>query len=104
MIRQGYVTGPVLGGLWMIVLSVTVAVAMSFGTGEAFRPGILLSLLWGGVAGGVMVAFGRGRLVQAGLFAALVAGVSAGIGPILVGSDTSGFAKVVGAIRWPRLS
>ena len=26
MIRQGYVTGPVLGALWMVILAVTVAV------------------------------------------------------------------------------
>ena len=49
MIRQGFLTGPVLGGLWMVVLSVTVAVAMSFATGEAFRPNMWLSLFWGGL-------------------------------------------------------
>ncbi|HCP81043.1 MAG TPA: ABC transporter permease [Octadecabacter sp.] len=98
MIRQGYITGPVLGGLWLFVLSVTVAVAMSFGTGEAFRPSLILSLLWGGLAGGAMVALGRGRAVQAGVFCVLVVALIAGIGPMFVGPDTSGFAKVFGAI------
>ena len=67
MIRQGYLTGPVLGALWMVVLSVTVAVAMSFATGEAFRPSMLLSLLWGALAGGAMVALGRSRIIQLGI-------------------------------------
>ncbi len=98
MIRHGYVTGPALGGLWLIVLSVTVAVAMSFGTGEAFRPSVMLSLLWGAVAGGVMVALGRSPTVQAGIFIGSMVGLLSGIGPMLVGPDTSGFASVFGAI------
>jgi multiple sugar transport system permease protein len=98
MIRQGYPTGPVLGALWMVVLSVTVAVAMSFATGEAFRPSMLLSLLWGALAGGAMVAFGRGRAIQLGILAALSGVILMGIGPVLAGADTSGFARVIGAL------
>lgn len=98
MIRQGYVTGPLLGALWMVVLSVTVAVAMSFATGEAFRPSILLSLLWGAIAGGTMVALGRGRTVQTGILVALVAVVLLGIGPILTAPETSSIARILGAV------
>ena len=98
MIRQGYLTGPVLGALWMVVLSVTVAVAMSFATGEAFRPSMLLSLLWGALAGGAMVALGRSRIIQLGILAALIAVILLGIGPVLAGAETSGFARVVGAL------
>jgi len=98
MIRQGYLTGPVLGALWMVVLSVTVAVAMSFATGEAFRPSMLLSLLWGGLAGGAMVALGRSRIIQLGILAALITVILLGIGPVLAGAETSGFARVVGAL------
>jgi multiple sugar transport system permease protein len=98
MIRQGYLTGPVLGALWMVVLSVTVAVAMSFATGEAFRPSMLLSLLWGALAGVALVALGRSRIVQFGILAALIAVILLGIGPVLAGTETSGFARVVGAL------
>ena len=98
MIRQGYLTGPVLGALWMVVLSVTVAVAMSFATGEAFRPSMWLSLLWGGLAGGAMVALGRSRLIQLGVLAVLLAVTLVGFGPNLAGPDTSGFARVIGAL------
>ena len=59
MIRRGLLTGAVLGALWMLVLSITVAVAMSFATGDPFRPGAWLSLLWGSIAGGAMVVLGR---------------------------------------------
>ena len=50
-LRFGYVAAPLLGALWTFVIAVTVAVAMSFATGEAFRPQILLSLVWGAAAG-----------------------------------------------------
>jgi multiple sugar transport system permease protein len=98
MIRQGYVTGPVLGALWMVILAVTVAVAMSFGTGEGFRPSMLLSLLWGAGAGATIVAFGCSRMVQLAIFIAIVAGLLLGIGPILAGPQTSGFSQTFGAV------
>ncbi len=98
MIRQGYLTGPVLGALWMVVLSVTVAVSMSFATGEAFRPSMLLSLLWGALAGGAMVALGRSRIIQLGAVVTLITVTLSGVGPVLAGAETSGFARVVGAL------
>ncbi|GGB21896.1 carbohydrate ABC transporter permease [Allosediminivita pacifica] len=50
-LRKGTLTGAVLGALWVMVLAVTVSVALSFGTGEALRPGILWSLAWGAALG-----------------------------------------------------
>ena len=50
-LRKGTLTGAVLGALWVMVLAVTVSVALSFGTGEALRPGILWSLVWGAALG-----------------------------------------------------
>ena len=38
MLRFGYGTAPAIGAFWMVVLSVTVAIAMSFITGDAIRP------------------------------------------------------------------
>ncbi|ABD54202.1 carbohydrate ABC transporter permease [Jannaschia sp. CCS1] len=97
MIRRGFVTGPVLGALWMVVLSVTVAVAMSFATGDAFRPSILLSLLWGALGGAAVVFFPRSLLVQAGLFVVTAALVLAGIGALQTGVSTGPFARLIGA-------
>ncbi|MGX9355505.1 carbohydrate ABC transporter permease [Roseobacteraceae bacterium S113] len=96
--RQGFVTGPVLGALWMVVLSVTVSIAMSFATGEAFRPSMLWSLLWGAVSGAAMVALGRGRAIQAGVGAAVLAVVVLGIGPMVLGEQTSTLARLFGAV------
>ena len=42
---RGAITGPLLGALWMVVLAITVAVAVSFGTGDAFRPVLWLALV-----------------------------------------------------------
>jgi multiple sugar transport system permease protein len=98
MIRQGYLTGPILGALWMVVLSVTVAVAMSFATGDPFQPNILLSLLWGAVIGGAMVLLGRSRLMQFGAFIAVAALVLLGAGPMLSGESAGGgVARMFGA-------
>ncbi len=97
-LRFGYVTGPVLGALWMVVLSTTVGVAMSFATGDAFRPGILLSLLWGGLGGALIVAWGRSAVMQELIGAAIVALVLFGIGPMLTGAGVGGVAQVIGAV------
>ncbi|WP_299869687.1 carbohydrate ABC transporter permease [uncultured Hoeflea sp.] len=97
-LRFGYVTGPILGALWMVILAVTVAIAMSFATGQAFRPGILWSLVWGAMAGAGLVALGRGRPVQLGLSVAIIALMLIGFGPVLVGPETSFSARFVGAL------
>ena len=98
MMRNGYVTGAVLGALWMVVLSVTVAIAMSFATGDPFRPSILLSLLWGAAGGGAMVALGRERMVLIGVGVAVAVLVLIGIGPMLSVSEAWLLSRAVGAI------
>jgi len=47
----GYVTGPVLGVLWAFVAATTLAVLLSFSTGDAFRPGLWGSLVTGALVG-----------------------------------------------------
>lgn len=98
VMRYGYITGPLLGALWMMVLAITVAITMSFATGEAFRPGILWSLFWGALAGTAVVALGRGRTVQLGLAAVVAFLMLVGLGPILIGPETSFAARAFGAL------
>lgn len=98
MMRRGYLTGPILGALWMVILSIAVTVTMSFATGEAFRPIILTSLIWGALGGAAMVAFGRGRIVQLSIAAGVLVSVILGIGPMLTGPETSGFSSAFGAV------
>ncbi len=41
-LRFGYVSGPIIGALWMFILALTVAITMSFATGDPFRPALWL--------------------------------------------------------------
>jgi multiple sugar transport system permease protein len=67
----GYVTGPLLGILWALVVATTVAVILSFSTGAAFRPGLVGCLVLGGLAG--LAAPGGGARVLLAAGVALVA-------------------------------
>ena len=55
-LRHGIVTGGLIGALWALVVAVTVSVALSFATGEGFRPA-LWSCLVLGFAAGLLVVF-----------------------------------------------
>lgn len=92
--RNGFVIGPVLGALWMIVIATTIAVAMSFATGSAFRPQILWCLVWGAAAGVAYV-----RLLKLGPqigVAALVALLCLlPVGAMRIGEGVSGPAQAV---------
>lgn len=96
-LRYGYVTGPVLGALWMFVIATTVTIAMSFITGEPFRPGFWGSIVLGAVLGLAMLK-SRSILLMA-LGTALVSGglMTAGFGPMVTGVDVRlvGFAVAV---------
>ncbi|MBU2243286.1 MAG: carbohydrate ABC transporter permease [Alphaproteobacteria bacterium] len=106
MLRFGSLTGPLLGALWTFVVAVTVAVAMSFVTGEAFRPSLLWSLLFGGLTGFVLVGRGHMRVVVAAFCVVYFTVLSLGIGPVLTG-NVSLIAQLAAAlflgvgIGWP---
>lgn len=106
--RFGYITAPVLGALWAITMAISVAVVMSFSTGDAFRPSILLSILWGALAGiALLWARGNKAVVAAGAALAIFLITLAGSGPVLTGPDVSWFETglaglACGAvIAWP---
>ena len=94
MIRKGPVAAALLGALWMVTLSITVAVAVAFVTGEALRPSLLWSLLSGAVIGAGLLYVRLPRVV------AMAGGVSIGgvlmaigQGPILAGESASIYAQ-----------
>ena len=91
--RHGMITAPILGALWMVTLSVTVAVAMSFATGGAFRPAIGWSLLWGAAAGVAYMRLPRRNAASAIVAVAIVVFISVGLGPIAVGPLVSAVAR-----------
>ncbi|PTQ73354.1 ABC transporter permease subunit [Celeribacter persicus] len=105
-LRFGYITGPLLGVLWSFVLAVTVAVAMSFATGEAFRPSITGALIFGIPTGLALVWRAQTVIASAVLAVVYFIALSLGIGPVLTG-NVSLIARVVAAlfmgigIGWP---
>jgi multiple sugar transport system permease protein len=62
----GYVTGPVLGVLWALIVATTVAVILSFSTGAAFRPGLVGCLILGGLIGAAAPGNARRGMLAAG--------------------------------------
>ena len=95
-LRNGFVTAPALGVLWLIVVATTVAVTMSFITGAAFRPVVLGSLVWGIALGAACLPGPKWMPAAAGAVVAVVSLV--GFGPIAIGEGVSFFAALVGAV------
>ena len=96
-LRYGYFTGPLLGALWMLVLSITVSVAMSFATGDPFRPSLWLSLLWGALSGALFVAWDRASWIRVCVGLAIVVLTLIGVGPMLTGVEAGTAAILFGA-------
>jgi len=69
----GYVTGPILGVLWALVVATTVAVILSFSTGDAFRPGLVGCVILGGLIGAVTPGTGRRAVLAIAAAAAALA-------------------------------
>ena len=97
-LRYNFITSPAIGALWMVVLSTTVAIVMSFATGDPFRPHILLSLIWGGAIGFVVGHRIGGLIGDAAASVALAVGTLVGIGPLVIGETASTLASVFGAV------
>jgi multiple sugar transport system permease protein len=62
----GYVTGPVLGVLWALIVATTVAVILSFSTGAPVRPGLVGCLILGGLIGAAAPGTARRGMLAAG--------------------------------------
>ncbi|MDA5557004.1 carbohydrate ABC transporter permease [Shimia sp. MMG029] len=97
--RKGFITGPVLGALWLIVMATTVAVAMSFATGAAFRPQLLLCLVWGAVAGLIYVRFpAQHAPARLAISAVMALAMASPVGPVVTGEGVSSSAVLVAMI------
>ena len=97
-LRFGYITAPALGALWMVVLSVTVAIVLSFATGDAIRPHILWSLIWGAVAGGLLLVLAPALVWGAVVGFAVMIALIAGIGPLQIGDSTPQSTLLIGGL------
>ncbi len=92
-LRFGYITGPVIGALWCFIIATTVAVTMSFATGDPYRPSLLLSLLLGALAGGATL-YGRMPVLGAGVAMTLLGLV--GFGPMISGENAGFLGQLIG--------
>lgn len=96
--RNGYITAPVLGALWMVILSVTIAITLSFATGDPFRPSLPASLVCGAIAA-IGAAEMTGRKTAGARWTVMIALIGISMtpyGPIQRG-DTGVLSAVVGA-------
>ena len=93
--RFNFIASPLLGALWMIVLSTTVTVLMSFASGEPFRPHIGLSVLWGGVIGFAIGHRWGSFIGEIFAGAALLALIIFGYGPLVTGENVSTFSTIL---------
>merc|ERR1711969_14023 len=81
----------------MLVAGFTVAVVMSFSTGEAFRPVGWACLVWGALTWlSTIPAAGRVGPILAGLV--LLAATLLGLGPIVIGPEVGTIGAVIGGI------
>ena len=97
VLQRGSIVAPILGALWAFVVCTSVAVAISFATGEAIRPTLAWSLVYGALAGWVVVlARGPWVSIAAGLVA-LVPLALAGVGPLAMGDGLGVPARLVAA-------
>ncbi len=93
-LRHGYVAGPIIGALWTLVMAITVAVTVSFATGQAVAPVMWPTLILGAWLGFVWLPDGGrapgARILSAAALAALPAAAFWFISPAMTGqTDTS---------------
>ncbi|MCH2078102.1 MAG: carbohydrate ABC transporter permease [Rhodobacteraceae bacterium] len=94
-LRYGYITGPIIGAVWIFVLATTVAITMSFATGDPFRPTLWLSLATGAVLG-LGAAWELSSRIKAAAIAAVIFVLTlVGFGPMVM--ETSAFNAVFAA-------
>ncbi|MBR9766477.1 MAG: carbohydrate ABC transporter permease [Rhodobacteraceae bacterium] len=97
-LRFGYVTAPILGALWLFVIATTVAVAMSFATGAAFRPSVTFSVVLGALLGLAALHLQSARLSAAVAVLGLAASLAVGLAPVVVGEGVGLTARAITAL------
>ncbi|MGI9368718.1 MAG: carbohydrate ABC transporter permease [Ruegeria sp.] len=95
-LRHGYVTGPLIGALWLIILATTVSVTMSFATGDAFRPVLTIALIVG-AASGLAAAVEQEKRIKIAIIAISVFALTiVGFGPMVM--ESSSLSESVAAV------
>lgn len=95
LLRYGHVTAPVLGAFWAVIMAVTLAVGFSFSTGIGFQPRVLLSLIFGLIAGGAYLTGARQSVILVAMVVLGILVTLAGFGPIRVSGQGGSFLSVL---------
>ena len=100
LLYRGYLTGPLIGVLWLLVAATTVSVAMSFATGLPFRPGLWGALVLGVVLGLAALMRWPGAVAGAGAVALTAALMLTPLAPVITGAEVgaAGFALAAGLL------
>lgn len=96
--RRASVLAPILGALWAYIGCVTVAVVMSFSTGEAFRPSWLVTLALGAVVGLITLQARKAIILVPLVAIASFVLSTIGFGALVIGDGVSVTAQVVAAL------
>ncbi|MEM6389019.1 MAG: carbohydrate ABC transporter permease [Pseudomonadota bacterium] len=97
---NSYITGPLLGVLWAMVVATTVAVLMSLSTGDPFQPGLIGCLLMGAVLGAAVVQPASRAAILVGAVV-LTLGLSyTAISPVHMAPDAGYGQHLIGALAF----
>ncbi len=96
-LRRGSVIAMILGALWAAVVTVSVTVVVSFATGDAIRPVLVWSLVFGAGAGLAVLRVRSARIVITAALAILIPLAWTGIGPLAIGEDMSSAGRIIAA-------
>ena len=95
ILHKGYLTGPIIGALWALVMSVTLGVAISFATGAAAKPALIGSLILGLATGFVRVRIANRWAADAVAVVVALALMLVGLGALQFDDSFSLVARVV---------
>jgi multiple sugar transport system permease protein len=94
ILRRGSVLSFLIGALWCFIVALTIAIVMSFATGNAFKPSLSGSLILGGIAGLSAIYFKHEKYLMASVMLVVAAAVFTGLSPIIVDDQTSQWLKL----------
>ncbi|QBX99574.1 carbohydrate ABC transporter permease [Rhodophyticola sp. CCM32] len=107
MFWNSFITGPLLGLFWALIVATSVAVLLSFMTGAAFRPGLIGCVILGGLVGVAALETRMAGLLVAGVSVLAVVMSYTGVSAIHVSGDAGLVQHVMAgvgfgvALGWP---
>jgi len=94
-LRRGAITSMIIGVLWTMIVATSVAVVLSFTTGESARPALLGCLILGLLAGLVTLYVSQKYLVYAIVLVLCTLGMAAGLSPLVLAQSAPLSQKIM---------